>query len=84
MSIEQEYDDAFWRAGVARKCLATIDEALYSLKLQRKALEADVRVREHAFVDFISAHPDEVRELNKRRAEERKLDEMIAAQESAS
>jgi hypothetical protein len=72
VSVEHEYDDAFYRAGIARKALAVIDEALYSLKLQRKALEAEVRVREHAFADFIVAHGDEVREINRRRADEKR------------
>jgi hypothetical protein len=72
VSVEQEYDDVFWRAGIARKALSVIDEALYSLKLQRKALEAEVRVREHAFADFILAHGDEVHAINERRADERR------------
>lgn len=64
--IELEYEEAFWKAGVARRVLASIDETLYSIKLQRRAAEQAVRAAEHAFADFIVAHP-EIKEINERR-----------------
>jgi hypothetical protein len=64
--IEAEYDRLFWRAGVARRALYTLDQAIGALKLQRKPLLAEVREHEHAFAEFLLAHP-EVREINARR-----------------
>jgi hypothetical protein len=69
-STEAEYDRLFWRAGVARRALHTLDQAIGALKLQRKPLLAEVREHEHAFAEFLVAHP-EVREINvRRRAQE--------------
>lgn len=82
MSIESEYDRVFYEAGIANRELRVIDEALYSLKLQRKALQAAVHVRNHALADYIVAHGEEIRAITKRRGDERSAE--LAADESAA
>lgn len=61
----REYEAAFYRVAIARARVAEVESALHSLKLQKKAADAALRVHEHAFTDFLIAHKDEVGEYTK-------------------
>lgn len=64
--IEREYDEVFYRAGIANRALNVLDDAIKALQWQRRALKAEVESRNHDFAEFIVTHP-EVKQITERR-----------------